>query len=144
WLDEGSVRVALVPASTGEILDVQIRRTFLSRAGDEEFGKAEAAVREISDKIAALDDEKGVLDSESKQIVGIRAFSLDKLPRDVAVREIKPGEFAESVKFISDSLREIATAKRELDKKRRDLQPELLARQRNLDALRQRSQLEEQ
>ena len=143
WLDEGSVRVALVPPNAGEILDVQVHRTFLSKASDEEFSKAEAAVLEIADQIAALDDEKAVLEAESKQIDSIRAFSLDKLPKDVAVREIKPGEYGESIKFVTGSLREIGTAKRELEKKRRDLQPELLARQRRLDALRQRSQLEE-
>ena len=143
WLDEGSVRVALVPPSAGEILDVQIRRTFLGKASDEEFSRKEAAVREISDQIAALDDEKAVLEEEAKQIDSIRAFSLDKLPRDVAVREIKPGEFGESVKFVTTSLREIAAAKRDLEKKRRDLQPELSARQRALDDLRRRSQLEE-
>jgi uncharacterized protein (TIGR02231 family) len=143
WVDEGSVRVALVPPNAGEILDVQVRRTFLSKASDEEVSKAEAAVRDIADQIAALDDEKAVLEAESKQIDAIRAFSLDKLPKDVAVREIKPGEYGESIKFVTGSLREIATAKRELEKKRRDLQPELLARQRRLDALRQRSQLEE-
>lgn len=143
WLDEGSVRVALVPASAAEILDVQVLRTFLSKASDEDFRKAEAAVIEISDRIAALDDEKAVLEAESRQIDAIRAFSLDKLPRDVAVREIKPGEFGDSIKFITGSLRDIATAKRQLEIRRRELLPDLTARQRTLDAMRQRSQLEE-
>src|SRR5262249_16097394 len=107
------------------------------------FSKAEAVVRGLADQIAALDDEKAVLEAEGRQIDAIRAFSLDKLPRDVAVREIKPGEYGDSIKFITGSLREIATAKRELEKKRRDLQPDLYARQRTLEAMRQRSQLEE-
>jgi uncharacterized protein (TIGR02231 family) len=143
WLDEGSVRVSLVPAEAGQVLDVQIHRTYLAKASDEEFRKAEVAVRDISDQIGTLDDEKAVLESQAKQVEAIRAFSLDKVPKDTAVREIKPAEYGESVKFVTTSLREIAVARRELEKKRRDLQPELAARQRKLEDLRQRSQLEQ-
>ena len=143
WIDEGSVRVSLVPADAGQVLDVQVRRTFLARSSDEEIQKAEAAVREIADQIAALEDEKAVLEAQAKQVESIRMFSLEKLPKDVALREIKPEEYSASVKFISSSLREMAQAKRDLEKQRRDLQPELNARQRKLDELRQRAQLEQ-
>ncbi len=143
WIDEGSVRVSVSPADAGQVLDVQVRRTYLARASDEEFQKAEAAVREIADQIAALDDEKAVLDAEAKQVESIRAFAAEKLPKDVATREVKADEYAQSIKFVTASLREIAAARRELEKKRRDLQPELTARQRKLDELRQRAQLEQ-
>jgi uncharacterized protein (TIGR02231 family) len=143
WIDEGSVRVNLAPVEAGQVLDVQIRRTYLAKASDEEVRKAEAAVREFSDQIAGLDDEKAVLEAQSKQIEAIRMFSLDKLPKDAAVREIKPAEYGETVKYIAASLREVAAGKREIEKKKRDLQPELAARQRKLDELRQRAQLEE-
>ncbi len=143
WIDEGSVRVSLSPAAAGQILDVQIRRTYLAKTSNEEFLKAEAAVRDISDQIGALDDEKAVLDAQSKHVDAIRMFSLDKLPKDVAAREIKPDEYGQSVEFIANSLRKLAAARRELDKKRHDLQPELTARQQKLNDLRQRSQLEQ-
>jgi hypothetical protein len=51
--------------------------------------KAEEAVTEISDQLAAIEDEKAALDAEARQADSIRAFSLDKLPKDAAVREIK-------------------------------------------------------
>jgi uncharacterized protein (TIGR02231 family) len=143
WIDEGSVRVSVIPSDAGQVLDVQVRRTYLARASDEEIQKAEAAVREIADQIGALDDEKGVLDAQAKQVDSIRMFSLEKLPKDVAAREIKPEEYAASIKFIASSLRETAQARRDLEKKRRDLQPELDARQRKLNELRQRAQLEQ-
>ncbi len=143
WVDEGSVRVSVAPADAGQVLDVQVRRTYLARASDEDFQKAETAVREIADQIAALDDEKAVLDAEARQVEGIRAFSVEKLPKDVATREVKADEYAQSIKFVAASLRETAVARRELEKKRRDLQPELNACQRKLDELRQRAQLEQ-
>jgi hypothetical protein len=34
WLDEGSVRVALAPPASGELVDVQVERTFLAKAED--------------------------------------------------------------------------------------------------------------
>ncbi|MBI4664056.1 MAG: mucoidy inhibitor MuiA family protein [Verrucomicrobia bacterium] len=143
WIDEGSVRVSLTPPEAGQVLDVQVRRTYLARADDSDIRKAETAARDIGDEIAALDDEKGILDAQAKQLDSIRMFSLEKLPKDVATREIKPEEYGASVKFIASSLREIAQAKRDLEKKRRELQPELNARQRQLNELRQRAQLEQ-
>ncbi len=143
WIDEGSVRVTLAPASAGKILDVQVRRTFLAKPTDDEFLKAEAAVREISDEVAALDDEKSVLDAQTKHVDAIRMFSLEKFPKDAAAREVKPQEYSAAVEFIAESLRKTAAARRELEKKRRNLQPELQARQRRAEELRQRSQLEQ-
>lgn len=143
WLDEGSVRVALRPADAGKILDVQVERTYLTRPSDEEFRKAEAAVRDIGDQVRELDDEKAVFEAQAKQVEAIRMFSMEKLPKDAAVREIKPAEYGETVKFIAASLREIAQGKREIEKKRRELEPEQQVRQRKLEDLRQRAQLEQ-
>ncbi len=143
WIDEGSVRVSLAPASAGELLDVQIEKTFLARPDDAALRQAEAAVIELTDQLAALDDERAALDAQAKQTDAIRAFSLDKLPKDAAVREVKVEEYGGVVKFIGHSLLEISKASRELEKKRRELQPELAARQKKFNDLRQRAQLEQ-
>lgn len=143
WIDEGSVRVSVSPPGAGQVMDVEVRRTYLARASDDEIQKGEAAVREIADQIAALDDEKSVLDAQSKQVDAIRMFSLEKLPKDTATREIKPEEYGATIQFIANSLRQVAQARRDLEKKRRDLQPELEARQRQLNERRQRAQLEQ-
>src|SRR5712671_5664799 len=111
WIDEGSVRVSLMPVEAGRVLDVQVRRTYLARASGADIEKADAEVREIADQLAAVEDERAVLDAQAKQVDSIRMFSLEKLPKDVAMREIKPEEFGASVKFITSSLREVAQAK---------------------------------
>lgn len=143
WIDEGAVRVTISPPEAGRVLDVQVRRTYLARPGDEDVRKTEASVREVSDELAELADEGAVLDARTKQIEAVRVFALDKLPKDAALREVKPAEYAQTVDFVTDSLRDIARQRRALAAKRRDLEPELGARQRRLDELRQRSQLEQ-
>jgi len=140
WIDEGSVRVSVRGA---ELLDVQVRKTFLARPEDAELQKAEAAVREVADQIAALDDEARVLDAQARQVDAIRVFSLEKLPKDAASREVKIEEYGTVVKFVSAAMLETAKGKRELERKRRELQPELDARQRQLNELRQKAQLEQ-
>lgn len=143
WIDEGSVRLGIAPASAGELVDVQVLKTYLTRPDDEELRKAQDAVQEIADQNAALDDERNALDAEAKQVDAIRMFSLEKLPKDATTREVKVEEYGGVVKFIGQSLLDIAKSKRELEKKRRELQPELAARQKKLNDLRQRSQLEQ-
>jgi hypothetical protein len=142
-VDDASVRVALTPPEAGQILDVEVKRTYLARPAEDEFRKAEADVRAISDQVAALDDETKVLDAQAKQIEALRAFSLDKFPKDAAAREIKTAEYGQVVDFVAESLRKIAKARRELEVKKRDLDPELAARQRKQNELHQRAQLEQ-
>ncbi|MFC1498560.1 mucoidy inhibitor MuiA family protein [Verrucomicrobiota bacterium] len=143
WVDEESVRVALSSADSARIADVRVKRKYLAQANDEDVRKAESAVREISDQIGALDDELKVLGAQTKQIESIRVFSLEKLPKDAAVRKIDVKSYGEVVDFVADSMRDVARKRREVSVKRRELHPELSARQRKLNELRKLTQLEE-
>ena len=143
WLDEGSVRVGLIPAGAGRIADVQVIRTFLAQPADEEIRKLEAGVLEIQDQIAELDDELQPLVAQEQQIAGIRTFSTEKWSKETAVREIKVEEYGGMVKFVGSTLTEIAKSKRSIEKRKRTLQPELAARMRKLADLRQCMQLEQ-
>lgn len=143
WIDEGSLRVALIPAEAGEILDVETRRTFLARAGDEEVLGAQKAVTEMEDELGVLADELAVLEAEGHYVEKIQAFSLDKLPRDVALREVAPSEYTAAVEFLGATLRRLAERRREVLRKQREFQPELMARQKRLAEVQQRAQLEQ-
>ncbi len=143
WIDEGSVRVSVTPASAAELTDVEVRRTYLARPDDQEMRKAEALAQDLADQLAALDDEQAALEAQTRQVDAVRAFALDKMPKDAAVRQVKVEEYGDVVKFVGTALGEIAKGKRELEKKRRGLKPELEARGKALDELRQRAQLEQ-
>lgn len=143
WIDEGSVRLSVSPAGAGELLDVEVLKTFLARPDDEEVRKAEIALQEMTDRTSALEDERGGLEAQSQQLESIRAFVADKAPKDAAVREVKVDEYAAVVRFVGETHLQLARAKRELERKKRELQPELSLRQRQLDELRQRAQLEQ-
>ncbi len=143
WVDDGSVRVALVPAEAGQIVDVQVGRDYLARPDDEEYRKAQEAVQQIADEIAALDDEVAILNAQAAQIEGIKVFSMDKIAKDAPLRDIKVETYGQVVQFVAASLRETAKARRDLAIKRRQLEPELYARQRKLSEMQALTQLEE-
>jgi uncharacterized protein (TIGR02231 family) len=148
WVDDGSVRVA---ASAGRILDVRVARGYLARASEARYVKAEAETRELKARLAALDDEVKVLDAESKQIEDIKAFSLDKLNKDVVAGTPAPassgsvgvGTYAGVVDFIANKMREIAKGRRSVQAEREKLVPAVDASQKQLDELRGLTQLEE-
>lgn len=143
WIDEGSVRVALEPTDAGQILGVEIRRTFLARPSDEEFRAAEDAVLEVRDQLTALDDEKAVLETAAQHVENLRVFSAERLPQDSATRRVEASEYREALDFVTESLRQIAEARRQIVAQRRDLEPELRVREQRLAELRQRAQLEQ-
>src|SRR4051794_24774053 len=81
WVDEGSVRAA---TSAGKIVDVRVVRGYLARATEPRYVRAEADARELSGRLAALDDELKVLDAKAKQVEDIKAFSMDRLNKEIA------------------------------------------------------------
>jgi uncharacterized protein (TIGR02231 family) len=143
WVDDESVRAALIPAGAGRITDVSLKRTFLAESSEDAVRKADLAVREVTDQLEALDDEERVLNADVAQVEAIRAFSLDKLPRDMATRDVKVATFADSVDFVTARLRKDHAALREVARKKRDLQPTLAARLKLQADLQARAQTEQ-
>lgn len=155
WVDEGSVRAA---TSAGNIMDVRVVRGYLARATDPRFVRAEADARVVADRLLALDDEVKVLDAKAKQVEDIKAFSMDRLNKEVAAGAARgPGQspaasgagtvgvetYAGVVDFIAKELREIAKARRAVQAEREKLAPEVLANTKRVDELRALTQLEE-
>ena len=143
WIDEDSVRASVAGGGGPRIADVRVRRDFLAQSSDEEVRKAEAAVREIEDRIEDLQDAQRVLDLRAKQVEDVKVFSMEKLPKDAATTGATVETYARAVDFVSESAGQIATKRRELARKIRDLQPEREARQRKLSEVQQRSHLEQ-
>jgi len=145
WIDEGSVRISLKTdaGAKGEVLDVQIRRTYLTAASDEEVRKAQDAVQEITDQLGELSDQGKVIEQRRKHLESIRVFALDKLPKDAATREVKVVEYTDFLTFLETALTKLNADRRALEIKRRDLQPEQNVRQKRLSELNSKAQLEE-
>ena len=143
WVDDGTVRLALSPAKAGQIVDVRVVRDYLATADDKDYLKAQEGVQEISDQIALMDDELRVLQQELQHIQSMKVFSLEKIPRDAALKEVKVEQYAQVLKFIGGALRENSKARRGIEFKKRKLYPELSARQRKLGELQGLTQLEE-
>ena len=143
WTDEESVRLALSPAGAGRIVDVQVAREHLAKSTDEEVRKAQAAVQEIQDQVADLDDDLKALTAQAQQVEGVRAFSTEQLPKDTLTKGVDVAGYDAVVKYVLQQSREIAAARRKIERQKRDLQPELSVRQRKLEELGRRSQLEQ-
>lgn len=143
WIDEESIRIAVSPAGAARILDVRIERSYLAKTDDKDIRQAEEAVQEIADELTALEDEIKILDTQRAQIEAVRAFATEQLPKDTLTKGVDAVGFDKIVTYVSDTLRETAKARREVDQQKRALDPERKVRQKRLDELRQRNQLEQ-
>lgn len=143
WIDDDSVRVSLDPPSAGRILDVAVERRFLAESSEEAVRAASLKVQETEDQLAAITDEEKVIAAEIAQLEAVRAFSLDKLPRDMATRDVPVRSFSQTIDYVTEALRKNRAALRELAQRRRTLAPEHQARIRTRDELRSRAQLEQ-
>lgn len=140
WVDDGSVRVSV---SAGRIVDVRAQRDYLARSTDEDYKAAEDAQKALANQMAALNDELRILDAEKAQIESIKAFSLEKVTKDMTMGPISVDTYGQVVRFISDSLRSTAEARRNVIIKRDALAPEIQAANLRLGEMRNLTQLEE-
>ena len=143
WIDAESVRVALDPPGAGQILDVMVETAYLAEASEEAVRKAQAAVRDVGDEIGALTDEERTLNEEIARLEALRALSIDKVPRELAVGEVKVKTLGETMTFVTETIRNDRKQIRALGKKRRELEPVLAQRQRELTDMQARAQLQQ-
>lgn len=140
WVDDGSVQVS---ASAGRIVDVRVDRRFLAKATDASWRQVEAEHKALANKLAALRDELAVLDAQKQQIEGIKAFSLEKISQDTLIGNVDVKSYGDVLRFISDSLRATAKARREAQSKLDELNPEYEASLRRLEDAKGLMNLEE-
>lgn len=143
WIDAESLRVALDPPTAGQIVDVSVQVQHLAQASEEAVRKANAAVAEIADEIGAITDEERTLQEEISRMDALRALAIDRVPREIAVGELKTKTLADTMTLISDTVRRDRQQLRQLVKRRRELEPLLGQRQRELASLHERSHLQE-
>jgi uncharacterized protein (TIGR02231 family) len=139
-VDDGSVRAG---SSGGRILDVRVTRSYLARASDPSYRKAENDARDLTARLGALDDEMVVLAAQAKQIEDVRAFSMDKLPKDVVVANLGVGSYSSVVEYVTKTLRDTAKARRAVEAERERLAPEIEAAKRRIEELKGLTQIEE-
>ena len=140
WVDDGSVRVSV---TAGRIVDVRVERHFLAKATDAAWQAAEKQHLELKRKVATLEDEIAVLDAQKAQIESIKAFSNEKITQDTTIGNVTVATYSDVLTFISDSLRQTAAARREVQNQIEDIKPELEASQRRLDDMQNLQKLEE-
>ena len=142
WIDAESLRVAVEPAGAAQILDVAIQPVFAAEAAEESLRKAQAAFLEVSDQLGEIADEERNLQEEIKRLEALRMLSIDKLPRELAVGETRVKNLAETMSYLSDTIRADQKQLRALGKKRRDLEPIQTQRRAELSELQVRAQLQ--
>ncbi|MEM1034089.1 MAG: mucoidy inhibitor MuiA family protein [Myxococcota bacterium] len=140
WVDEGSVRAG---TTEGKILDVSVARQFLASSSDEGFREVEKAHRALLRRQQALNDELAILDAQKEHVGSIKVYSLEKLSTDAVTRDVDVGQYGEVVDFVSGKLRATAQARRDLEAKLEDLQPEVAASARRVEELKRLTTLEQ-
>lgn len=141
WVDAASIRARLLPA--GEVLDVRTHREFLTRTPDEELRAAEDAVQETSDQLASIEDQRRALEEKKQQITAIRTFASTQLPPEVHRRDIPVAYFRDLANFVHESQISIDAERRDLERRARDLRPELESRRKRLVDMRRGNRLEQ-
>ncbi len=140
WVDDGSVRASV---GAGRIVDVRIDRDFLAKATDESLQGIEAEHRALSEERAALTDELVILDAQRRQIEAIKAFSNAKITQDTIIGDVRVENYAQVLRFITDSLRATAEAKRAVNSKLAEVAPEYEVSVRWLESVKNLMKLEE-
>ena len=118
-------------------------RSFLAKATDPTWLEVEAESKRLADKVAAQKDELAVLDAQKQQIEAVKAFSAEKFNQDARTGDVSVKTYGDVLRFVSDSLRATAEARRAAQRRLDDLAPEVEASQRRLEDAKALMKLEE-
>ncbi len=140
WVDDGSVQVSASPAT---IVDVRVDRRFLARATDVSWREIEDEHEALAARLAAMRDELAILDAEKQQIEGMKAFSLAKITQDTVIGNVNVQSYGDVLRFITESLRATANARRKAQAQFDWLTAEVDASLRRLEDARGLMKLEE-
>jgi uncharacterized protein (TIGR02231 family) len=143
WIDPESVRVSVEPPSAGQLLDVVVETTHLAESSAEAVRKSELAQADAADALSAVADEEKTLNEEIARLEALRGMSLDKVPRELAAGDVKVKLLGDTMAYVTDTVRSDRMKLRALAKKRRDLEPVLEQRQRELADVQAGSQLQQ-
>ncbi|MBI5610813.1 MAG: mucoidy inhibitor MuiA family protein [Deltaproteobacteria bacterium] len=142
WIDVESLRVAVDPPGAAQILDVSAQAAFAAESPEEAVRTAKQALAQVADELAELGDEERTLLDEIARLEALRAIAVDKLPRELAVGEVKVKNLSDAMAFVTEAVRNDRKALRSLAKRKRELQPVLEQRQAELAEVQVRAQLQ--
>ncbi len=143
WIDAESIRVSL-GKTPGVVIDgVRTETTYLARSTQDEVNAAEQRVTQINDQIEDLSNHLAVLAEEKQYLRDLKVFLVGARPENAAIREVSIEEMAAVQDHLKTQMLENARAITELNRKVRDLRPELAVAQRTFNDLRGRIQLEQ-
>src|SRR5579871_3687197 len=143
WVDVESVRVAVDPPSADQVENVAVETAYLAEASEEAVRKAEAAVNDALDDQTAVSDDAKTLNEEIARLDALRTLSVDALPLELVAGTVKVKTLAETMAYVTDTIRADRVKLRALTKKERELEPVLAQRQRELGDLQTRAQLQQ-
>jgi len=143
WIDAESIRAKLTGSDGARILGVTSKTVYLARSTKEEVRNAEDEVTRLKDQVEDMRGELSALALEKKYLMGLTVWKLDKIPHEAAVREVKLIELREVKDFLRGALADNIKKTKEVERRIRDLGPDLQAKERACAELRGRSRLEQ-
>lgn len=125
WIDPESINVKITPSEKSKILNVITKAVYLRQISEKEVREAQKKVIKMRDRIEDIDTELNALDEEKEYLSKLMNWKLDKIPHESAARKVDIGELKDVESFIGNAILANMKKKNELDRKIRDIYPEL-------------------
>lgn len=143
-IDENLLQV--IPPEGSKLQSLNIEKTFLTREPEEKIRRLEDQVQGLRDQIREQDDLLNIYRSEKSFITSIQVSSPEKMSAELSLDQIKSPDvnaYRQTLDFLTSSLIDTASKVREAEARKRELQPQLRVKEKELAEAKVISKLEE-
>ncbi len=105
-VDENSLKVTATGGPDIKILGVQLKKEFLQEIAAERLKQIQEKIVALEDERNTLDDNKAILSEEKQFLDSLRFFSKDQLPKDLVTKTPSAKDLEEIFKFLDVKLKE--------------------------------------
>lgn len=142
WIDDETLQVVISPSRACSIDGISTEKIYLTRSSEKDVQQAYEKYLEIKDRIEDIECEFNVLKEEKKYLKNLNVWQTERVSRETEVRKVDVDELEAVRTFLKKSVMENLTQIKDLERKKRKMQPELDARKRKWNKLKSMSRLE--
>jgi uncharacterized protein (TIGR02231 family) len=132
---EESIRASGKGEQGARITGLELEKIFLSQASDERVQELEEKIRSLEREKTAIEDEKEALKVQKEFIESLKAFSAEKISKDLTEGKVSPAEWSDFLRFLYDELTGESKKRRELDAQKSEIEKDIKALRQDLASI---------
>jgi|GEM_PF-6369478 len=143
WIDTESIQAKIEPFNGIKIIGITTNTIYLKEITEEDVLDVQKKVIDLRDKLEDLNTELKAIDEEKKYLTGLIKWEIEKDQLEKSAGKLNISDIQSMTNYIKEAILENLKMKNKIERKIRELNPEITAWENKWRELQSRAKLEE-